>query len=133
MPPFESRIPLAEPMPKVVSPRVPPELVMVPVKVLAEAGFSTQTPPSFLPIWRTGVFVPVALLSTDEMILKSVLDPRNSSVIVRPAVLVEVELVKTPESPSGPEPEESIRYIRLAPKAEETNCQGRLAVSPAPT
>ena len=121
------------PIPKVVRPRRPPEPVILPEKVFAEAGFNTQTPPSLLPMLRTGVFVPVALLSTDEMILKSVLEPRNSKVIVRPAVLVEVELVKTPESPRGPEPEESIRYVRLAPKAEETNCQGRLAVSPAPT
>ena len=134
MPPFESRMPLAEPMPKVVSPRVPPELVMVPVKVLAEAGFSTQTPPSFLPTLSVAVFVPVLLVSTMFIWLKSVLAPRSSRVKDCPVALLGKVFAKEPAKTSAPEPVASMRKV-LAEVwlTEEVRVQGRDEVSPGPT
>ena len=62
--PLEIVTPAAFPMPKVVKPKVPPETVSVPVKVLVVAGFRIQTPPSFLITERTDKLVPDALVRT---------------------------------------------------------------------
>ncbi len=107
--PFESLIPLALPIPLTVRPSRPPELVMLPVKVLAEAGFSTQTPPSFLAMFRTGVFVPVLLDSTIFIWLKSEFAPRRSNVTNLPAAPAATVFVKDPARIKAPEPEASIR------------------------
>ena len=64
MPPLLTVKPVAEPMPKAVRPRLPPETVMAPVNWLAEAGFRIQVPPSALPT----LSVAVALLASTMFI-----------------------------------------------------------------
>ena len=74
-----------------------------PVKVFAAAGFRTQTPPSVLP---TASVPPVPLFANTEVIwLWSVLEPRNSNVVVKAPVFALVRAVST----KGPLPEASIR------------------------
>ena len=58
----------AAPMPLAVRPRLPPPAVMTPVKVLAEAGFKTQVPPSFLAMLRTFPKVALVLLVSTRFI-----------------------------------------------------------------
>ena len=102
MPPLPRRMPLALPIPKVVRPRRPPEPVIAPVKVFAEAGLRTQTPPSAFP--TASMLVPL-FANTEVIWLRSVLEPRNSNVVVKAPVFALVRAVST----KGPLPEASIR------------------------
>ena len=118
-------IAVAAPMPFVVRPRLPLLTVMPPVKVLADDGFRTHVPPSFLITPKR--LVPL-FANTEVIMLLSVLAPRRSRFIVKAPVLLLVILLST----SGPLPEESMRWARVAVIAD-ANTTGREAVSPAPT
>ena len=73
--------PVAAPMPLAVRPSIPPPAVRAPVKVLAEAGASTQTPPSYLATPRTPAPPPTSLVSTEVTMFMSVFVPRSSRVL----------------------------------------------------
>jgi hypothetical protein len=109
---------------------------MDPVKVLLLGGFSTHTPPSVFTMLSAGVLAPVLFVRTALSWLLSVFEPRSSRLrkrLAAPAayVLVKVDGAQT----SGPEPEASIRNVRvlLPTDALLVNVNARVAVSPMPT
>ena len=132
---FEMVMPEVAPIPFVVSPRLPPPAVRVPVKVFAEAGLRIQVPPS--DFWTLRTFGKVALLllaSTRFIWLLSVLAPRRSRITTRAAESPRVVFVNVPVfQTSAPEPEASIRIFLFPVKLPPWSEKSRLATSPEPT
>ena len=132
MAPFEMVIPEAAPIPFVVSPRLPPAAVMLPVKVFAAAGFRIQVPPSdFCRLRIFGKEALVALTSARFIWLPSVLAPRRSKTTIRATVSPRVVFAKVPVfQTSAPEPEASTRMERFPVKLPPCSVRLRLATSP---
>ena len=118
MVPLERRRLTAEPIPNVVKPREPPPAVMMPVKVLLAVGLRTQTPPSHFWMERAPPPPPTSLVSTEVIMLKSLLTPRSSRFLawaVTFGELVKSVLLRMLVRMSGPEPSAEMRRVPVEP------------------